>query len=60
MDGLNLLEIVAERWPNIKRAIMTGNPKENVLRREQNVPVIHKPIALNELKRVLANDCAET
>jgi signal transduction histidine kinase len=53
MDGLNLLEIVADKWPGIRGVIMTGNPKENVKRREENVAVIHKPIALDELTRVL-------
>ena len=54
MDGLNLLGAIGERWPNIRGAIMTGNPQERVSRRDPHVPVIHKPIEFGELKRLLA------
>jgi signal transduction histidine kinase len=54
MDGLNLLGTIGERWPNIRGAIMTGNPQERVSRRDAHVSVIHKPIEFGELKRLLA------
>lgn len=54
MDGLNLLGAIGERWPNIRGAIMTGNPQERVSRCDPHVPVIHKPIEFGELKRLLA------
>jgi signal transduction histidine kinase len=54
MDGLNLLDAIGDRWPNIRGAIMTGNPQERVARCDPHVPVIHKPIELGELKRLLA------
>jgi signal transduction histidine kinase len=54
MDGLNLLGTIGERWPNIRGAIMTGNPQERVSRRDARVAVIHKPIEFGELKRLLA------
>jgi signal transduction histidine kinase len=54
MDGLNLLGTIGERWPNIRGAIMTGNPQERVSRCDPHVPVIHKPIEFGELKRLLA------
>jgi signal transduction histidine kinase/CheY-like chemotaxis protein len=55
MDGLNLLGTIGERWPNIRGAIMTGNPQERVSRCDPRVPVIHKPIEFGELKRLLAS-----
>jgi len=54
MDGLNLLGAIGERWPNIRGAIMTGNPQERVSRCDPHVAVIHKPIEFGELKRLLA------
>ena len=55
MDGLNLLGAIGERWPKIRGAIMTGNPQERVSRCDPQVPVIHKPIEVGELKRLLAS-----
>jgi two-component system response regulator YesN len=55
MDGLNLLDTIGERWPNIRGAIMTGNPQERVARCEPHFSVIHKPIQFGELKRLLAS-----
>ncbi|MBO0750368.1 MAG: response regulator, partial [Porphyrobacter sp.] len=54
MDGLNLLGAIGDRWPNIRGAIMTGNPQERVSRCDPHVAVIHKPIDAGELKRLLA------
>jgi CheY-like chemotaxis protein len=54
MDGLNLLSTIGERWPQIRGAIMTGNPQERVARCDPQVPVILKPIEFAELRRVLA------
>jgi hypothetical protein len=48
------LGTIGERWPNIRGAIMTGNPQERVSRRDARVAVIHKPIEFGELKRLLA------
>jgi hypothetical protein len=53
MDGVSLLLAVGERW-GIRGAIMTGNPQENVDRRANHAPMIHKPIDPGELKRLLA------
>jgi signal transduction histidine kinase len=55
MDGFNLLGTIGERWPNIRGAVMTGNPQERVARCDPHVPVIHKPIEFGELKRLLAS-----
>ena len=30
MDGFNLLGAIGERWPDIRVAVMTGNPQERV------------------------------
>jgi signal transduction histidine kinase len=54
MDGLNLLTTIGERWPQIRGAIMTGNPQERVARGDPQVPLILKPIEFGELRRVLA------
>lgn len=53
MDGVRLLVAVGERWPSIRGAIMTGNPQENVARDSAQMPMIHKPIDLQELRRLL-------
>jgi signal transduction histidine kinase len=55
MDGLHLLGAIGKRWPKIRGAIMTGNPQERVSRGGAHVTVIHKPIELGELKRILAS-----
>jgi CheY-like chemotaxis protein len=55
MDGFNLLGAIGKRWPNIRGAVMTGNPQERVARCDPNVSVIHKPIEFGELKRLLAS-----
>ncbi|HEY7808203.1 MAG TPA: response regulator [Croceibacterium sp.] len=54
MDGVRLLLAIGERWPTIRGAIMTGNPQENVAREAAQVPMIHKPVDMAELKRLLA------
>jgi signal transduction histidine kinase len=54
MDGFNLLGAIGERWPDIRGAIMTGNPQERVQRCDPRVSVIHKPIEFGELRRLLA------
>ena len=55
MDGLSLLSEVGRRWPNIRCAIMTGNPQERITKGTSPVPVIHKPVDFGELKRLLAS-----
>jgi signal transduction histidine kinase len=55
MDGIALLSAVGEKWPQIRGAIMTGNPQEHVSRSVLQVPLIHKPIDVHELKRLLAS-----
>ena len=54
MDGIRLLLAIGEKWPGIRGAIMTGNPQENVSRDVDQVPMIHKPVDMVELKRLLA------
>ena len=54
LDGMALLAAVRERWPQIRGAIMTGNPQESLRRCDPGIPVIHKPINPKELKRILA------
>jgi CheY-like chemotaxis protein len=54
MDGIKLLLAIGEKWPGIRGAIMTGNPQENVTREAVQVPMIHKPVDMAELKRLLA------
>jgi CheY-like chemotaxis protein len=54
LDGMELLAAVRERWPGIKGAIMTGNPQERLERRLADVPIVHKPLDLPDLKRLLA------
>ena len=54
LDGMALLEAVRKKWPKIKGAIMTGNPQESLARCDPTIPVIHKPINQNELKRLLS------
>lgn len=56
LDGVTLLEAVRNRWPQIRGAIMTGNPQESLRRCDPDIPVIHKPIDPNELKRILTVD----
>jgi len=53
MDGLSLLSEVGRRWPNVRGAIMTGNPPERMRNSSPHVPVIHKPVDFRELKRLL-------
>jgi signal transduction histidine kinase len=53
MDGVALLLAVGKRW-GIRGAIMTGNPQENVARKADHAPMIHKPIDPAELTRLLA------
>jgi CheY-like chemotaxis protein len=55
MDGIALLSAVGEKWPQIRGAIMTGNPQEHVSRSVLQVPLIHKPLDVHELKRLLAS-----
>lgn len=54
-DGMDLLAEVRKRWPRVRGAIMTGNPQENLARRIPDVPILHKPIDLGDLKRLLAD-----
>ncbi|MEO6389248.1 MAG: response regulator [Croceibacterium sp.] len=54
LDGMELLSAVRERWPAIRGAIMTGNPQESFARTGIDVPIVHKPIDLPDLKRLLA------
>jgi len=53
-DGVELLAAVRERWPAIRGAIMTGNPQERLVQRISDVPVVHKPIGLTDLRQLLA------
>jgi len=55
MDGVEFLAAVRERWPAIKGAIMTGNPQDRLASGTANVPIVHKPIDLPDLKRLLAD-----
>jgi len=54
LDGMELLEELRRRWPEMRGAIMTGNPQDRLARRTISVPIIHKPIDLPDLKRLLA------
>jgi len=54
LDGMALLTAVREKWPQVRGAIMTGNPQESLTRFDPGIPVIHKPIDPRELKRLLA------
>ena len=54
LDGMGLLAAVRDRWPHIKGAIMTGNPQESLARCDPSFAVIHKPLNLAELQRLLA------
>ncbi|MBT2132881.1 response regulator [Croceibacterium sp. LX-88] len=53
MDGLSLIMAVRGRWPQMRGAIMTGNPKGKLASCDPQIPVIHKPIDMGELKRLL-------
>ena len=55
LDGMALLAQVREQWPGIRGAIMTGNPQESLRGCDPGIPVIHKPINPEELKRLLAD-----
>lgn len=55
LDGMELLTALRRRWPAIKGAIMTGNPPDRLARRAISVPIVHKPIDLPDLKRLLAD-----
>jgi CheY-like chemotaxis protein len=55
LDGMALLSAIREKWPSIKGVIMTGNPQESLARCDPTIPVIHKPINQNELRRLLAD-----
>ena len=55
MDGVEFLAAVRERWPTIKGAIMTGNPQDRLASGTAHVPIVHKPIDLPDLKRLLAD-----
>lgn len=54
LDGMALLAAVHEEWPAIRGAIMTGNPQESLRRCDPAIPVIHKPVSPQELRRILA------
>ena len=58
MDGLSLLQAVRGRWPEKRGALMTGNPHSNLASCDPPVPVIHKPVDVGELRRLLAAHCA--
>jgi signal transduction histidine kinase len=55
LDGADFLAAVRGRWPAIKGAIMTGNPQDRLDRGTISVPIVHKPIDLPDLKRLLAD-----
>jgi signal transduction histidine kinase len=55
LDGMALLAEIRTKWPRIRGAIMTGNPQESLRGCDPDVPVIHKPIDPQELKRLLAD-----
>jgi CheY-like chemotaxis protein len=55
LDGMALLTAIRERWPQIRGAIMTGNPQESLVRCDPSFAIIHKPIDPTELKRLLAD-----
>jgi len=55
LDGMALLSQVRKTWPDIRGAIMTGNPQESLRGCDPGIPVIHKPINPRELRRLLAN-----
>ena len=55
IDGVELLATLRRRWPSIRGAIMTGNPQDRLARRTISVPIVHKPIDLPDLKRLLAD-----
>jgi CheY-like chemotaxis protein len=54
LDGMEFLAALRRRWPAIKGAIMTGNPRDRLASRAISVPIVHKPIDLPDLKRLLA------
>jgi CheY-like chemotaxis protein len=54
LDGMEFLAALRRRWPAIKGAIMTGNPQDRLARRTISVPIVHKPIDLPDLKRLLS------
>ncbi len=54
LDGLTLLSTIHETWPAIRGAIMTGNPQESLRTCDPTIPVIHKPVSPQELRRILA------
>lgn len=54
MDGLSLLQAVRGKWPEMRGALMTGNPHSNLASFDPPVPVIHKPVDVGELRRLLA------
>jgi signal transduction histidine kinase len=55
LDGMALLAQIRKKWPRIRGAIMTGNPQDSLRGCDPDVPVIHKPINPQELKRLLAD-----
>jgi signal transduction histidine kinase len=54
LDGMEFLTALRGRWPAVRGAIMTGNPQDRLARRTISVPIVHKPIDLPDLKRLLA------
>lgn len=53
MDGLHLLSAIGKEMPEVRGAIMTGNPQESMANCDPHVAIIHKPVDLGELKRLL-------
>jgi len=55
LDGAQLLERVRKQWPELRGAIMTGNPMK-LQRYEGNLPpfrIVRKPLSLADLEAVL-------
>ncbi len=59
LDGLDLAELVRDRWPGQTFALMTGYAQELTRASEAGVVILAKPFDINELRSLVKN-CVRT
>ena len=54
MSGLQVFNVIKERWPDLPVGIITGTPESLAELREPVDVIIHKPVGLDALQRALS------
>jgi signal transduction histidine kinase/ActR/RegA family two-component response regulator len=53
MDGLELIDLVRQRWPGIRAILITGHAEIDLSKHAQMHPVLTKPFTMADLSQVL-------